>query len=508
MAVTVAYIGTLIAIICFLLMCYSRKRNSYILTTWPIVGMLPALLCNARYIHDFTTQLMKRSGGTFEIKGPWFPNMDFLVTSDPKNVNHILNRNFPNYEKGSKFREIFEPLGNGIFSSDSDAWKVQRKMMQSLIKNSKFELFLTKTVCKKVITGLVPVLDHISRHSLVVDMQDLFQRYAFDNICSLVFGFDPNSLSVGFPKFLHAEAFDVIEQAVMYRHILPTWFWKLEKWLQIGEEKKLKIANNILDKFIYLHIYKKLEILRTTKTLIEGKEWDLFTTLMAEEEGENVTTKKCDKFLRDFVFSLVAAGGDTVSGALSWFIWLVATHPSVETKIIEEIESNFPQKQVGKLRCFSSDELNKLVYLHATVHETLRLYPTVPFNHKTTVEADTLPTGHRVGPRTRVLIPFYAMGRMEEIWGKDCLEFKPERWIDDQGSMIHVPSYKFTAFNSGPRSCLGKDVSLIQMKIVAIIVFQNYHVQVVEGHKVSPSNSVILHVHGGLKVRITKRCVG
>jgi cytochrome P450 len=97
------------------------------------------------------------------------------------------------------------------------------------------------------------------------------------------------------------------------------------------------------------------------------------------------------------------------------------------------------------------------------------------------------------------------MGRMESIWGEDCLEFKPERWISEQGRIVHVPSYKFIAFNAGPRTCLGKDMSFIQMKIVASSIIWNYRVQVVEGHPVLPKISVVLHMRHGLKVRVTKR---
>jgi len=97
------------------------------------------------------------------------------------------------------------------------------------------------------------------------------------------------------------------------------------------------------------------------------------------------------------------------------------------------------------------------------------------------------------------------MGRMESIWGGDCLEFKPERWISEQGRIMHVPSYKFIAFNAGPRTCLGKDVSFIQMKMVASSIIWNYRVQVVEGHPALPSISVVLHMKHGLKVRVTKR---
>ena len=102
----------------------------------------------------------------------------------------------------------------------------------------------------------------------------------------------------------------------------------------------------------------------------------------------------------------------------------------------------------------------------------MRLYPPLPVNHKTSVEADTLPSGHRLKPNNRVLLSFYSMGRMEEIWGKDCLEFKPERWISSNkgGGIVYVPPYKFTAFNAGPRTCLGKDMTFTQVTIIVTAI--------------------------------------
>ena len=35
--------------------------------------------------------------------------------------------------------------------------------MHSIIKNSKFELFLVKVIQQKVVNGLIPVLNHISK---------------------------------------------------------------------------------------------------------------------------------------------------------------------------------------------------------------------------------------------------------------------------------------------------------------------------------------------------------
>jgi len=97
------------------------------------------------------------------------------------------------------------------------------------------------------------------------------------------------------------------------------------------------------------------------------------------------------------------------------------------------------------------------------------------------------------------------MGRMEQKWGEDYMKFKPERWVSERRNIIHVPSYKFIAFNTGPRSCMGKDLSFIQMKMVAAALLWKIHIQVVEGHPVTPRDSVVLRMKHGLKVKVVKR---
>jgi cytochrome P450 len=216
--------------------------------------------------------------------------------------------------------------------------------------------------------------------------------------------------------------------------------------------------------------------------------------------------EKFEKYIRDIALNLLAAGNGTISSGLSWFFWLVSTHPSVEAKIIQEIKDNRLTHDTNLINNLSLEKLDKLVYLHGAICETLRLYPPVPFQHKCAIKSDVLPSGHYVSPNTKLIYSLYAMGRMEQIWGQDCFEFKLERWISDKGQIIHVPSYKFIAFNAGPRSCLGKDISFIQMKMVAASILWKFHIQVVEGHSVTPRVAIVLRMEHGLKVKVNKRC--
>ncbi|KAG5084652.1 hypothetical protein JHK82_052049 [Glycine max] len=467
---------------------------------YPILGMLPPILFNLWRIHDFCTEVLKKQGGTGEFKGPWFTKMHYLITCDSLNVQHMLCKSFDNYIKGPEFREIFEPFGDGVVTADSETWKYFRTVLHSLIKQRRFETFVDKTVQKKVHTSLLPILDHVQQQGEMVDLQDVFNRFTFDNICSTIVGHDPKCLSIDFPEVAIERAFNESEESIFYRHTVPSSVWKFQKWLQIGQEKKMTEACKTFDEFIYSCIAsKRQELSKCSREEMDNEApFDLLTALITEERGR----VHDDKFLRDAAFNFFVAGRETMTSALTWFFWLVTKHPLVEAKILEEIKDNFEANYEGVV---GIEEVKKLVYLHGALCEALRLFPPVPIERKQAIKDDTLPSGHRVNGNTMILFSLYAMGRCEEIWGKDCLEFKPERWISERGEVVYAPAYKFIAFNAGPRICLGKDLAFVQMKMVAASILRKYRFQVVEGHSPTPSHSIVLLMKNGLKARIMKR---
>ncbi|KAL2455632.1 Cytochrome [Forsythia ovata] len=463
--------------------------------------MLPAVLQNVGQLHDYATAVLNECGGTFEFNGPWFANMDMVFTCDPANIHHIMSKNFPNYPKGPEFKKMFDILGDGIFNSDSELWELHRKTTMSLMNHAKFHKVLERTVWDKIENGLLPVFDYLIQKGNEIDLQEIFQRFTFDSTCKLVLDYDPCSLSIDLPYIPCEKAFTDTAKALLHRHILPESLWKLEKWLGIAQEKKLAKAWEAFDQFIYpcIPLMKDQECNGTK--LKEDVHFSLLTGFLKAYKGKSDSRD----FMRDTLLSLIFAGRDTTSTTLTWFFWLIASNPLVEIKILEEIETKFQVKETKQDRFFNAEESRKLVYLHGALCETLRLYPPVALEHKSPIRPDILPSGHCIPQNTRIILVLYSTGRMERIWGKDCLEFKPERWISEHGGIKHEPSFKFPAFNAGPRTCIGKEMSFVQMKMVVATIILNYHVQVVEAHSVSPSDSIIIQMKNGLKVRLSKR---
>ncbi|CAN1179283.1 Alkane hydroxylase MAH1 [Linum perenne] len=314
--------------------------------------MIPSILWNASNynILNFITQALKRSGGTFLLKlGPSFLKANYIFTSDAMNCYHIFCRNSANYDKGKDFKIIMDTLGDGIFNVDGDSWKFQRQLLHSLLNNNEYETHMMRNLCFKMEGTLFRVLDDASTHGTVLDMQDVSKRFMFDNICELVLGFDPCCIGIdgNISSNLYGNALEDLEEGAIYRHVLPITVWRLQNKLNIGMERKMNRGAKIMDRLLYGNIKMKKEALLANNDVATtnkaAQKLDLLTQILVgkddeDQNGEYFSSRKSDKFLRDTAFTLIAAGTDTVSSGLTWLLWLVATHPDVEEKIIQEIK--------------------------------------------------------------------------------------------------------------------------------------------------------------------------
>ncbi|XP_050211443.1 alkane hydroxylase MAH1-like [Mercurialis annua] len=360
--------------------------------------MLPALLANVHRFHDWSMEIAEKCGGTYYLKGPWFVNMDMIGTVDPANVKHMLSTNFSNYPKGSKYKEMFEDIfGDGLFNSDHDLWKNQRKVSVALINNQRFRKFLFNTISATVENALIPVLEHFYEEGRIVDIQEIAHRFTFDVTMKVITGFSPETLTIELPKNEFLDAMEHAEEATFYRHVRPKIFWRLQKWLGFGLEKKMKMARITIDRVAASYVARKRE------QLIEEGEGELdllasYLTVHCNDEKLMEGWKSKDEFLRDTLVNYMFAGWEN---SLGWFFWLIMKNPVVEANIREELNSLSPKRR-DRLEVFELEEVNKLVYLHGAICETLRLYPPAMYEHKKPLKPDTLPTGHYVDPNMEI----------------------------------------------------------------------------------------------------------
>ncbi|KQK19693.1 cytochrome P450 704C1 isoform X1 [Brachypodium distachyon] len=395
-----------------------------------------------------------------------YPGHSEILTADPAVIEHVLKTNFSNYSKGAFNTEIAKDLfGNGIFATDGEKWRHQRKLASHEFSTKVLRDF-SSDVFRMNAAKLSEKISCAAAKRITINMQDLLMRTTMDSIFKVGFGFELNTLygtdesSIEFSK-----AFDEANSLVYYRYV--DLFWKLKRYFNIGSEAKLKKSIQIIDNFVIHLIHQKKEKMKNGSDH-KARE-DILSRFIQESEKDPQTMN--DRYLRDIVLSFLIAGKDTTGDTLSWFFYMLCKNPVVQDKIAFEIRESVEWVQEdNNMEMFTArlkqGAIDKMHYLHAAITETLRLYPGVPVDGKMADEDDVLPNGYRVMKGDGMNYMIYAMGRMKYLWGEDAEEFRPERWLVN-AVFQHESPYKFVAFNAGPRICLGKEFAYRQMKIVA-----------------------------------------
>ncbi|XP_031287928.1 cytochrome P450 704B1 [Pistacia vera] len=495
------------------------QRNHKGPKTWPLVGAAIEQLMNYDRMHDWLVNYLSQLR-TVVVPMPF---TTYTYIAHPANVEHVLKTNFANYPKGETYHSYMEVLlGDGIFNVDGELWRKQRKAASFEFASKNLKDFSTR-VFREYGLKLCSILSQASCQNQEVDMQELLMRMTLDSICRVGFGVEIGTLAANLPENSFAQAFDTANIIVTLRFIDP--LWKIKRFLNLGSEALLDKSIKIIDDFTYSVIKRrKAEVEEARKNRTNKIKHDILTRFieLSEDPDSNLT----DKSLRDVVLNFVIAGRDTTATTLTWAIYMVMTHSNVAEKLYLELKKfeddqaeeekvslvqydsenleSFNQRATQFAGLLKYDSLGRLYYLHAVITETLRLYPAVPQDPKGILEDDVLPDGTKVKAGGMVTYVPYSMGRMEYNWGPDAASFKPERWLKD-GIFQNASPFKFTAFQAGPRICLGKDSAYLQMKMALAILCRFFRFSLIPDHPVQYRMMTILSMEHGLKLQVERR---
>ncbi|KAI8833749.1 cytochrome P450, partial [Chytridium lagenaria] len=349
-----------------------------------ISGNTPDLLKNYDRRHDFISEVAETYGPTWTMTVPNFQGRNYVCTVDPEIVQHVLKTRFDNYVKGDRFHNILSPLlGDGIFNTDGEKWKWQRKVSSHIFTGRNFRDVVAK-VFNEDIENLVGYLKTVTETEETIDLHRVFHAFTLDSFAKIALGRDLHCLATPSNPPPFSYSFDASVALLSVRLSNPLWWFT---GYFDGSFAKLKHHLSVVEGFAQDCIKEK------RKKRAEVDEGDLLDLYM--EAGETT-----DKALRDMVLNMTLAGRDTTAQGLSWAFYVLSSRPDVVKRIRDELEEVLD----GRIPTF--DEVSQLKYLNAFIMEVMRLYP-----------SDTLPNGIYVPRNTQVNWFPYAMGRTVAIWG-------------------------------------------------------------------------------------------
>ncbi|KAH9252280.1 hypothetical protein BASA81_009882 [Batrachochytrium salamandrivorans] len=465
-------------------------------------GSFFAFVKNLDRIYDFKVerqQGLSPPALTYTIASPFFNPGPAVGTVDPVVVKHFLRDRFDIYVKSKVVtRSLQELVGNGLFGIDHGpysedggaSWTLQRKTASKVFTNNNFNTKMFSSFAKHaLIVG--QVLDERLKQQngkAKIELQEIMFQYTLDSIGEVGFGVELHSLT---KPLAFSQAFDRAQEICMLRFSSPFWYTWWGRWFYRTERElpsQLKTMNDFMAQIIQQKRQSKIQ------------EDDILSLFIQEKLGLT------DEELRDVVFTFMIAGRDTTACTLSFTLLLLAKHPHWQQTLLNEIQQ-FRQQQDERCedKVLSSKQLAGLKNVQAVIMESLRLYPPVPTDVKESCEDDVLPGGFAIPKGTRIAFEPYMMARTPQIWGEDCLEFKPERWLE----MKTLPSpYTFPVFQAGPRICLGESMAKFEAELMLVFLVERYEFALPQGVPVESLTyqpGITLKVKNGLWLDVKKR---
>ncbi|KAL3425116.1 cytochrome P450 ClCP1 [Phlyctema vagabunda] len=195
--------------------------------------------------------------------------------------------------------------------------------------------------------------------------------------------------------------------------------------------------------------------------------------------------------------TLVIAGSETTATLLSGLTHQLLMNPKVLKTLTNEVRTAFAAEED-----INFIEVGKLKYLMACLEEALRFYPAAPeaFPRRTKVGEEFY--GQWVPAETTVSVYHYAAYHStEHFFLAD--QFIPERWLGDE-RFKNDHKNMMQPFSFGPRNCLGKNLAIVEMRLVLSRLIYRYDLEIEPGHQDWDNQRTwLLWEKGPLRVKLT-----
>ncbi len=360
-----------------------------------------------------------------------------ILTQDPEFIDYILRKNQKNYYKSKMVTEkLGRFIGNGLLTSNGPYWLRQRRLIQPGFHIQKVQSLygIMKQTIDDFITDF-PASDH-------VDMYPLMNRLAFNVVINTLFDIEiPAESVVELSRFISEIQEFVIKDI---RQPYKSWWFEVSGEVDKNQKKAQRIREILL------------KIVRERKE--SGKKFNDLLDMLLDSRYEDTGEAMTEEQVLDEILIIFIAGHETTGNALTWTLYLLASHPQELEKLRQVTQENNIQQTVTNTR------------LTAVINESMRLYPPAWVSDRVSLEDDTF-NGYSFPKGTIIALYYYGLHRSARYW-KDPLAFNPGRFLtpDKDGEKGKV----FFPFGGGPRLCIGNNFAMAEMALFVQAFIHNF----------------------------------
>ncbi|KAF2196197.1 cytochrome P450 [Delitschia confertaspora ATCC 74209] len=387
--------------------------------------------------------------------------------SDPEAIKTIFGHG-TQFMKAPSYKAAGDPYFPNLFTElDPPTHATLRRKFAPLYSMS--SIVSMEPCVQKCTAVLTERLREFAQSGAAFNLQEWLQFYAFDLIGLLAvsesFGFlddgkDPRGILIELDAFIKYSA------RVGIYHEIHTPLYKLMQTLGKG--------GAYIYTFTWAQIAKRLPGSATEEKGVKLEDSILARAL--EKHKEDPETFKISDVYQVCLAS-IGAGSDTTSISLCAIFWYLLKTPRALAKLKEEVDEMTTSGKISHPVTFL--DAQAMPYMQAVIKEAIRLH-----------SATGLPLG-RVVPKggAKVAGKYFTEGSVvgintwvahynTDMFGDDAATFRPERWLEDKEKAQVMERY-YIAFGHGSRTCVGKNISLMEISVLVPNLIRRFEFELV-----------------------------
>jgi cytochrome P450 len=427
-----------------------------------------------------------------------------VFANTPALVREVLVEKAKFFEKSPILRTILHPVGGeGLFTSEGELWKRQRRLMAPLFQPNQLEGYAAAMgECAAQVLAEM-------RDGEELDVAQVTTRITMNIAGRTLFDADTLSeadeLGHALQVALSWADWAITSMPLILQTRLRT---RLDHWESplpgpvdqlrrrivaallppilgpTGRSRELRQAVRTLDAKVARMIAD-----RRAQGLDRP---DLLSRLLQAHDDDD-GSRMTDRQVRDEVLTLFIAGHETTASGLAWALYLLARDPVAYAKAQAEADA-LPGPP-------GFADLPRLTYNLQVFKEALRLYPPVFFfGRQTSTEVEV--GGYVIPARTVFMLSPYALQHRADLY-PDPERFDPERFTPEAEEAR--PKLAYFPFSAGPRACIGNHFALMEAPIVLARMLRHARFELCTTEPIPPEPKTTLRPKGGVPMRVQLR---
>jgi cytochrome P450 len=414
--------------------------------------------------------LLERAAAFGDVSFLRMPRFPVFVLNHPDLVWQVLVSGHRSFHKGPAMDAARRVLGEGLLTSEGERHRLERRLIQPVFQASRLDAY---------VPAMLDLTDRAMarwRDGDVLDVHAQMSRLTLSITVATLFGAD---LSDDETRSVSAAVGEVLAQ---YPRAFSPLIALTER-LPLPVNRRFERATAVFDAAVHRLVERRRA---------EGAGGqDVLSRLLRAGDGDGSVTAAR---IRDEAITLLLAGHETTSNALSWAWHLLARDGEPGDRLRAEADAI----DVGSDA--TAADADGLAYAHAILNESMRRYPPAWAMGRRCTEPHTA-GAFRIPARAVVVVSPWLLHH-DPRWWPAADRFIPERWLEPDPDR---PRAAYLPFGAGPRMCVGEPFARLEAVILLARIARRWRFEADPHADIGLQPAITLRPRGGMPMRARAR---